>query len=380
MKSLKYLRIIFIVVIIIISVISVINTYEKRNFKLLTSKETLSEEDIIKTAEKIFKNLTTQTVKCNFEKYKEDGQFAGNAWNDRHKHMNDGDFYLYIKNSGTLFTNKKSKEPLEITAIFECFIYLKDKQLQHNLFGIYTNFSTGGVDNVLFHPALIMKSEFEELYNNTDMEGLTKRQSAQKLAEIWIENNGYVKDGWRYKDNNGWDFWNSGSIEYDVFIDTKMGLISDIIPEINTIAMESDSDIVLWEVLLTFDGNGQIDDIVGEINFTYGKYTGTKKKKEVKIYTYCYDMKNKKVYKEINKNGYSTQLKYKNESVNIELLNLSPTELVNRFINNDEFISKKGKCENLKIEIKLSSNKITAKLYNQPYEKPIFIYEEQLET
>lgn len=87
----------------------------------------------------------------------------------------------------------KNLEPIQIYGIFDCFLYLREKDIPFELYGICWVYTSGGVSNSYSQKTLITKTEFDELYNTTDLINLSDEQSAKVLADKWIEQTGFIK-------------------------------------------------------------------------------------------------------------------------------------------------------------------------------------------
>lgn len=101
---------------------------------------------------------------------------------------------MYISSVGGFGDSYTHYEPTEITASFECLLYFDGKELPYGLIGILNYQMVGGMDVNTSTESFISVTEFEKLRLEVDIEGLSRRKAAEKLAEYWIEIHNYVKD------------------------------------------------------------------------------------------------------------------------------------------------------------------------------------------
>ena len=88
---------------------------------------------------------------------------------------------------------EKKTEPIQIYAIFECWLFVQEKTLPYDIIAVAWPYTSGGMDNTNDQMTIITKGEFEEIFNESSVFNLSPEQAAHILADKWIIKTGYVK-------------------------------------------------------------------------------------------------------------------------------------------------------------------------------------------
>ncbi|MCL2678880.1 MAG: hypothetical protein FWF18_01050 [Dehalococcoidia bacterium] len=128
-------------------------------------------------------------------------EHTNNKGRDVFSNMDADDFVLNIS-----FKAKNAKgrvSPLEIYAIFNCYIELQKQLSECNVVSILCSYSRGlGIDDASTWLIIITYDEFELLYNNTDIDDKKSNELAKELGDMWINENHYNRLGLVFEDSD----------------------------------------------------------------------------------------------------------------------------------------------------------------------------------
>jgi len=184
-------------IIIIIIFVMFIGNYEKWiAYNNLSRYSSLTEEQIIKSMSIIARKYTNKNVNCSIS------SDANHLISTQEvidygsvqippQELESNKKIIFLEGDDSSFN--KNFEPIQIYGMFDCLLYLKEKNIPFELYGICWVYTSGGISNSYSQKTLITKTEFDKLYNTTDLIGLTDKQAAKILADKWIEQTGFVK-------------------------------------------------------------------------------------------------------------------------------------------------------------------------------------------
>lgn len=192
----KYVVLIGSIIIMIIVVVFIGNYERMIAYNALPKYSTLTEEQIKKNVSIIGEKYTNKNVNCSISSNlnhlistQEVIDYGSVLIPPQELEGNRKIIFLEGDNSSF----KKNLKPIQIYGIFDCFLYLKEKSIPFELYGICWVYTSGGISNSYSQKTLIRKTEFDELYNTTNFVGLTDEQVVKVLADKWIEQTEYIK-------------------------------------------------------------------------------------------------------------------------------------------------------------------------------------------
>lgn len=158
------------------------------SFSNYNSSEELNNKQVVDSVNKIVRTYTNISAKCYLV---EDKTYLYlNKMNITQEELANKSVNIEIEGGTSL---KKNHTPVQVYAIFECFLRLNTKKLPFDLFGMSWSFTSGGIDNTFSQRILIKKTEFDDICSATDIEGLTEGEAAKALGDKWIQKTGYEK-------------------------------------------------------------------------------------------------------------------------------------------------------------------------------------------
>lgn len=188
MKYAKYILIIAIVIVFIICSWFIVFRYLPSRAGVPISHMQLK-SNMIAIARKHTSRIFI--AECRILTHEEKG-YLGNTDNRYDKYifdnMSDNERIVYFRAGESL---KNASEPTQIYAIFECWLFMRDKVLPYKVIAIAWPHSSGGMDNTRDQMTIITIDEFEEIYQSTNIAGLSKEETIKTLADKWIEKAGY---------------------------------------------------------------------------------------------------------------------------------------------------------------------------------------------
>lgn len=163
----------------------------------LPKESALTESQVIKNVNIIARKYTNKNAECNITsdlnylisaqeltEYGEDNNISP-------RKLENGKKIIFLQGDESGFN--KNLNPTQVYGMFDCLLFLRKNTIPFELYGICWVYTAGGMDNCYSQKTIITKSEFDELYNSTNITGLTEQQAAKALGDKWIEQSGYVK-------------------------------------------------------------------------------------------------------------------------------------------------------------------------------------------
>lgn len=98
--------------------------------------------------------------------------------------MNENDRILFLDFKGN---KTKNHLPIEIYAIFESFLFLKEHSLPYTIVAVACNYQSGEAFDADSTLITITTNEFENLYDSIDIKTGNRSKIAKKLADKWVE-------------------------------------------------------------------------------------------------------------------------------------------------------------------------------------------------
>lgn len=115
--------------------------------------------------------------------------------------MKPEDSVLYIY--GVAGWNNDINIPNEIYATFDALLYLYNIKSPCNISAVVYHYNYSTIDLSKDFWIIISKLEFEKLYNETDITGLSRNQAIQVLSNKWIDQVDYIRN--RSDNPEKWD-------------------------------------------------------------------------------------------------------------------------------------------------------------------------------
>ncbi|MDR1237944.1 MAG: hypothetical protein LBK28_06865 [Propionibacteriaceae bacterium] len=175
-------------------------------------------------------------------------------------------------------------------------------------------------------------------------------------------------------DNDDFAPYERYSKPIDAFIPIEMGSLSDIVPDINKIAQEQQSNLVLTSVEMTFEGRDDCERAAGTIIFGYTRpHAEINQVSKMDIY---YNSKSRMVEKFDWEKGHGKRVTSPSAEISDKYINLPLPEIMAHFNQNSEYLSKM-RTINPKLIIELSFSQLRAYLYdlNPAQSSPVFRYD-----
>lgn len=187
----KFLR----YIIVLGSILILILGYKGIDLLIFECKSNFTVEDVEYATNRIFKQNMgfKSSITVQFWRKEREGssRFTYPFKNVEPELLNTSSFYVDTDGGESWFV--RHFEPTEIVASFECLLYFNGKTLPGGFIGVLNYQSSGGMDNSSSNTTFISTTEFKQLCTEVDIEGLSRRKAAEKLAERWIEKHNYVK-------------------------------------------------------------------------------------------------------------------------------------------------------------------------------------------
>ena len=162
--------------------------------------------------------------------------------------------------------------------------------------------------------------------------------------------------------DDDWSQYENYTKALDILIATEMSSVSDIIPEMNIIAAKYESNVVLTEVILTFEGNNQVDEEIGDICFSYF-YVSDIINQATKIDLY-YDMEAKRAYKIKFERGHGKRVRGISIPLGNTYTNLPISEMFSLFYENSEY-KRREDIENIEITFAFSFDSMNVRMHDE---------------
>ncbi|MFA7636713.1 MAG: hypothetical protein WCX81_03015 [Monoglobales bacterium] len=169
--------------------------------RLNTVRTESSDKMIINKIRKIVKEYESSKPMCSLLEKAELSwlESSNNKGNSVVTGMGENDYVLDI--SFKAKNTKARANPLEIYAIFNCFMELQKQQLEYNVVAIACSYSHGlGIDDASSWLIIITYDEFESLHNNSYNAVGDSDDLAKKLGDMWINKEHYNRFGLKFED------------------------------------------------------------------------------------------------------------------------------------------------------------------------------------
>jgi hypothetical protein len=117
--------------------------------------------------------------------------------NENRKKLSDlstDDWILKVK----FYDRKDLDRPDEIIALFEVFLFIKDRKMNKDVFAIDFDYSKEHDSEISL--ITVTMEEFEEMYRSIERADKSDAEIADELAEMWLDNHLYNREGLQYSE------------------------------------------------------------------------------------------------------------------------------------------------------------------------------------
>ena len=135
-----------------------------------------------------YKNIFTN---CKFFTMEQKKRFENDGIPEINN-MTEGQIIISIGGGDSVYRDISNNE---IYGIFECWLFVKEKKLPFEVIAICWSYSTEGAYTTTDRTTTISRSEFDWIFQNTNIDNMDVKNAAKALGDNWIEFTGYSKQG-----------------------------------------------------------------------------------------------------------------------------------------------------------------------------------------